>query len=241
MASHHFYVSFQVADDYRVSAAGRHIGDVSLNASMKLEGYLILAGKRWKIIQVDDDRKTVVVEPSPGGRPPHFEPGQASPIHRKIQEMMRDVLAREDVPSYLDEQAKQMLSMARSAAREAGLFHKVFIVDGVDLLWFPWAGTRIQTTLMALGKLGGRLKVAVDGPALRFEKHTEAEVRAAFQAINADFPPSERIAADLVGTDSEKYEPYLSMPLRNQITLARSLDIPGAKAEILKLSMEVSV
>ncbi len=231
--SHQFYVSFQVPEDYRVSCAGRSIGQVAVDGWMKLEGYLILAGKRWKILQVDSERKSIEVEPSPGGRSPQFQPGVSGDIHKIVHKMMQSLLIRKDMPVYLDETAQRMLTTARSSATAAGLGRSGFVNDGSSLLWFPWAGSRTHMTLMALGKMGSRFHVAIDGPALRFEKCTEKQVVAGYRELAGNLPTPEAIASDLVGTDAEKYEPFLSLALQTKVTASRALDLKGAQEVII--------
>ena len=81
MAHHSFYVAFVVEEEYRVNHDGHHIGNVGFVPEVEEEGYLILAGRRWKILAVDHDRRTIAVEPSTGGRVPRFFSGPGGDIH----------------------------------------------------------------------------------------------------------------------------------------------------------------
>jgi hypothetical protein len=47
---------------------GHLIGTVSALPTTGAEGFLILAGRRWKIIEINLDREEILVEPSRGGR-----------------------------------------------------------------------------------------------------------------------------------------------------------------------------
>ena len=79
---HGFYVAFIVHEEYRVNHAGHHIGNIGFVPEFEEEGFLILAGRRWRILDIDHDRKTIIVEPSPGGRVPRFRatrPGYSPP------------------------------------------------------------------------------------------------------------------------------------------------------------------
>ena len=80
---HDFYIAFIVHDEYRVNHAGHHVGNIDFVPEFEEEGFLILAGRRWRILDIDHDRKTIIVEPSPGGRVPSFPldrwPGYSPP------------------------------------------------------------------------------------------------------------------------------------------------------------------
>ena len=71
---HDFYMAFLVHEEYRVTHQGRHIGDVGLPPLLEENPFIILAGRRWKVLDVDQDRRSILVEPSPGGRRPSFLP-----------------------------------------------------------------------------------------------------------------------------------------------------------------------
>ena len=70
--SHDFYVAFIVHEEYRVNHAGHHIGNVAFVPEFEEDRFLILSGRRWKILNIDHDRKAIAVEPSRGGRVPRF-------------------------------------------------------------------------------------------------------------------------------------------------------------------------
>ncbi len=67
--SHDFYVAFVVHEEYRVTEGGRHIGNVG-GPDFEVGTFLILAGRRWRIVNVDHERKVVLVQSAPGGRVP---------------------------------------------------------------------------------------------------------------------------------------------------------------------------
>ena len=69
---HDFYVAFIVQEEYRVNHGGHHIGNVAFVPEFREGEFLILAGRRWRILDIDHDRKAITVEPSPGGRVPRF-------------------------------------------------------------------------------------------------------------------------------------------------------------------------
>lgn len=235
VTSRDFYMAFIVPEEYRVIHSGRHVGNVTSAPDLSVDAYLILAGRRWKILQVDQDRKEILVQPSPAGRTPSFSGMRFSDIHPKIRETMRSLLFRDDVPIYLDPKAKEMLASARAAAREAELSQRSFLKDGPDTIWFPWTGSRIQRTLVGLGKLACGFRVQEEGLALKIEKQTEEAIREAYRKVLANCPSAMNVANELGGLAMEKYEPFLSEDLQALVFAKDYLDLEGAVEQIRRL------
>ena len=101
MRGHDFYVAFVVHEEYRVSDGGHHIGNIGFVVEFEEGKFLILAGRRWLILDIDHERKAIAVRPSPGGRVPHFHLQQGQDIRPRVREMMKALLERPDVPGYL--------------------------------------------------------------------------------------------------------------------------------------------
>ena len=233
--SRDFYMAFIVPEEFRVIHGGRHVGNVTSAPDLSVDSYLILAGRRWKILQVDQDRKEILVQPSPAGRTPSFSGRHFSEIHPKVRETMRSLLFRDDVPIYLDPKAKQMLASARAAAREAELSHRSFLQDGPHVIWFPWTGSRIQRTLIALGRFVGGLQIQEEGIAIKIEKVTVEGVCGAYRKVLENCPTATRLAKELGGLAREKYEPFLSEELQALVFARNYLDLPGAVDLIRRL------
>ena len=231
-----FYMAFIVAEEYRVVHDGRHIGNVTSAPDLGADAYLILAGRRWKVLQVDQDRMEILVQPSPAGRTPSFSGMHFSDLHPKVREMMRSLLFRDDMPVYLDPTAKEMLASGRAAAREADLLHRSFLKDGADVIWFPWTGSRIQRTLAGLGRYFGGLDVVDEGITLTFQKTTEVALRDAYRKILADCPSATKLASKFGSRAREKYEPFLSDELQSLVFAKHCLDVEGAVALIESVS-----
>jgi len=230
-----FYMAFVVPEEFRVIHQGRHVGNVTSAPDLGVDGYIILAGRRWKVLQVDQERMEILVEPSPGGRAPAFSGGGGHDIHPRVREMMRSLLFRDDMPVYLDPTAKEMLANARSAAREADLAHRSFLQDGPDIIWFTWTGSRVQRTLAGLGRYKHGLEVQDEGIALTFEKSSESAVREAYRVFRNDLPDVQELASDYPDRVAEKYEPFLSEELQSQVFASHWLDLDGAMRTIATL------
>jgi len=229
---HDFYVAFVVHEEYRVSDGGHHIGSIAADPTFEPGGFLILAGRRWKIVDVDHERKVISVRPSPGGRVPWFHSDDGRDIHPHVREAMKDLLARTDQPVFLDMTAREMLVQARSTARNSGLLRSPFLQDGPDAIWFTWTGSRIQRTLFGLGEHFGQVKVSDETIALVFSKTTIAHVQDIYRAFLEKCPGAVCLAEKFEGRAREKYEKYLSDDLTAQLFSRERLDMAGALEKI---------
>jgi ATP-dependent Lhr-like helicase len=221
-------MAFVVPEEYRVIHQGRHVGNVTSAPDVSVDQYIILAGRRWRILEVDQERLEILVEPSPGGRLPRFEGRALGDIHPRVREEMKALLFRDISPAYLNPKACQMLADARAAAKEADLASRTFLQDGPDTIWFTWTGSRIQRTLAGLGLYLGGLKVQDEGVALRFEQTAESEVRRLFRGFLENPPGVSVLASKFSERANEKYEPFLSEDLQSQVFASHCLDLEGA-------------
>jgi ATP-dependent Lhr-like helicase len=226
--SRDFYIAFIVPEEYRVTHEGRHIGNLASAPDLAIDGYLILTGRRWKILDVDPGRKVILVEPSSGGRAPAFWGTGGHDIHPAVRERMRSLLLAEEMPIYLDPTAQAMLASARAAAREADLGHQCFVPDGPGTIWFTWAGSRIQRTLAGLGRYSDGMDVHDEGIALAFKKTKEDKIREKYRGFLKVCPDAEELASQFSERAQEKYEPFLSGELQSQVFASHCLDLEGA-------------
>jgi ATP-dependent Lhr-like helicase len=223
-----FYVAFVVREEYRVSHGAHHIGSVAVDPTLEPEGFLILAGRRWKILDIDHERKAISVAPSPGGRVPWFEADDGRDIHPRVREAMKRLVARADLPVFLDMTAREMLVQARLAARDSGLLGGPFLQDGPDAIWFTWTGSRIERTLFGMGQHLGQLKVTDKKIALVFTKTTVAHVQEIYRGFLGGCPDADSLARKFEARAYEKYDRYLSDDLTAHLFARERLDVAGA-------------
>ncbi len=232
---HDFYMAFIIHDQFRVNHAGHHVGNIDFVPEFEEEGFLILAGRRWRILVIDHDRKTIIVEPSPGGKVPSFRSTGGRDIHPCVRQVMKALLQRDELPAYLDMKAREMLLQARSTARDSGLLRDPFLQDGPDAIWFTWTGSRIQRTLSGLGNYSGGLKVVDEGVALVFEKATIAHVQEIYRGFLSNCPDAVSLARQFPHRVVEKYDSYLSDDLTALVFARERLDLDGAVEKIKEL------
>ncbi len=230
-----FYAAFTTAVVYKVLHKGRLIGTVDNlpgSSDSKRQKSLILAGKRWKVLDVDHEKLEVYVDPSEVGVVPKFGGDCTLNVHPKIREKMFEILKDTSIPNYLDQTAQEMLKTARAAAVEAELLVSPFVVNGSKVIWFTWTGSKIHRTLWGLARLTDKLNIeGTDGPycdlTLSFE-NTLDEVIETLPKLMQNPPSLEEIARVFPRQGIEKYDRYLSDNLQTLLFANNLLDFNGS-------------
>jgi ATP-dependent Lhr-like helicase len=243
---HDFYVAFNVNEEYRVTFEGGHIGnivppsslieaDMSASASRNQDDLrIILAGRRWKILAIDQDAREIRVQPSPGGRVVYWPPIEPD-VHPRVRHTMRSILTEDGEIAYLDSKAQKMLAISRRTARDARLLDCALMQDGPDVLWWTWTGTRIQRTLYGLGAFVAGLSVEDHGLLLSFKKTTAKELRSLYSEFAKSSIEPDLLAARFVDLCREKYERFLSPALLARSFARARLDVKGAMDVIAEM------
>jgi ATP-dependent Lhr-like helicase len=230
-----FYSAFASSEDMKVYFKSHLIGTVSAPPGLGGDGYLILAGRRWKVIEIDPEKREILVEPAKGGRLPFFSGKSGADIHPRVRAEMLAVLKSSDLPVYLDEKASEILSFARDFARCSGILDGAIVTDSADTYWFTWTGSRTQRALMGMGRFLGGLDVRDDEIALCFERTSPDAVREKYLKFLATPPDAYSLAMEFPVRVSEKYDIFLPEDIQAKNFARNYLDVEGA----LRLIQEV--
>ncbi|MES0490180.1 MAG: DEAD/DEAH box helicase [Leptospirales bacterium] len=216
-----FYAVFSSPDEWRVLYTGKEIGKIPILASYQIDDKILLAGRMWKIIDIQEEVKSILVLPAGGGKPASF--GNVSfEIHKKVHEKMVEILNSEDIPVFLTENSVNALAEGRlnfnNMKQELGTFFSVF------------QGSRIQSTLALFFK---RIKIISESQEAFFilKKITKEE------AIKKMKIQSEKLStlADYILNEVRykdklmyKYDYLLPNSILSRAYVDRFLDIEGA-------------
>lgn len=223
-----FYAAFDTPEEYRLVTKGRTLGSMPITTVVMVGMYLIFAGRRWRVVSLDEERKVIDLIPAGGGRPPKFI-GTGAPVGDEIREKMLEVYRSDSVPAYLDATARELLREGRQAFREAGLERESLIPSGQGTLVFPWVGDRVMNTLQILF-LDRGLRAENRGVAFHVEGAAPDVVRHQLEVIASAEPADPLALAALVANKRfEKYDSLLSEELLCRDYASRSLDAVGAR------------
>jgi len=236
--SRDFYAAFVSSQDMNVYFKGHLIGMVSAPPGLGGDGYLILAGRRWKIIEVDPEKREILVEPAQGGRLPFFSGKASADIHPHVRAEMLAALNSTAVPNYFDDKAREMLAYAREFACHSGILAGPIVTDGPDTYWFTWTGSRIHRTLLGMGRFWGDLRVRDEDIALCFEQTSRSVVREIFLKFLDTPLDADTLARRFPMRVSEKYDIFLPPDLQAKAFARNNLDVDGATRIIRQTFIE---
>lgn len=216
--------AFRAPLTLRAFSSGEHIGEITLDDKLQTGERLNLGGRRWEIKSLDLKNQTVELIPGPERRKAHFASG-GTPIHSQIHQRMREILEHTTIPIYLDNEARQALTEARSAYRQAKLDHKSLYFQTRAGWIFHWLGDRVSQTLITLLEKQGISSFA-DGPAVRHF----AEAQPLFDALQKISQLDSNQPTNLIseGIPISKFDHLIPEPLLRWEQERHRFDIPAA-------------
>jgi ATP-dependent Lhr-like helicase len=228
-----FYTAFATTEEYRIITAGKTLGTLPIDRPLQENSALIFAGRRWRVMAVDEQRKVIEVRPAPGGRVPAFS-GERGDVHDKVRREMHAVFMGTAMPPFLDATARDLLTEARTHFCLYGLECRSIVPAGAETVIFTWMGDRANDTLAVWLKYLGQI-AQNEGATVRVFA-AEADTMAALRRIASDpIPDPAALAAPVKNKIFEKYDWLLDEPLMNAEYASRKLDVNGTRALVQNL------
>jgi ATP-dependent Lhr-like helicase len=225
--SRDIYTVFATPEEYRVvQVGGRSIGQVPVENPVVPGQFMVLAGRRWRVLEVDVSRKEILVAPASGGNPPRFA-GDPRPPSDAVVAEMRQVYEAVDVPPFLDEQAINLLADARTTFDRLGLRHSRVTRHDGQLLLFPWLGERRQQALL-LSLVRAELEPTPLGLAVGVAANrADGLARELERLANGPPPDPLELARHVKQNVIEKFDLYLGADLLTLAFAREHLDVQG--------------
>ncbi len=235
IVNHHtFYAAFSTEEEFRLIFGGKTLGTLPTSRPLSEGTYIIFAGRRWKIIAVDVQSKTIEVMPAGGGRPPRFDGGYGR-VDDEVRREMQIVYKEADSPAYLDETARMLLKQGRDTYDRLDLAADPIIVAGADCHLFAWRGDRIQDTLALMLRSRG-LEAVNEGLSIWVRNSVQTAVEQQLRELLDGPPPDALELAGRVKTmHRAKWDTLLPPDLLEGDFVSQSLDVPGALGAITRL------
>ncbi|WP_339277863.1 DEAD/DEAH box helicase [Paenibacillus sp. FSL W8-0426] len=237
--NYRFYAVFKDDEEHKVLNGSEEIGSIT---TVPPPGYCFsLAGKLWKVEEVDHKHKSVYVKAAKG-KVDTLWLGAGGDIHTAVIQKMREVLSESAIYPYLSPQAVNRLERARRLARASGLLKQVVIPAGGDSLYvLPWVGSKAFRTLERLMKhnLSGKLSLRSVVPMEPYYFVVSGKVDE--RTLLAEIMSECRMASDasaLLAEDEApylgKYDEFVAPPLIREAFAADGLDLPGLRDGLQK-------
>lgn len=234
-----FYAVFKDDEEHVVYDGSEEIGSIT---TVPPPGYCFtLAGKLWKVEEVDNKHKAVYVKSS-RGKVDTLWVGGGGDIHTRVLQRMRQVLEEHTLYPYLAPGAVNRLERARRLARESGLLTSPVIPAGGDSLFIlPWAGSKQFRTLERLLKhnlhrsMGLRQVVPMEPYYMVVSGRAGAdELLSAIRTELAEMEDAEAILAEGEAPYLGKYDEFVPPELLRRAFATDGLDAAG----LIKALME---
>lgn len=238
VAHYSFYAVFQTPEEFRVVHDGKTLGTLPVDFPLAPGMTIVFSGRRWRILEVHDRDRLILVSPDHAGIPPNFG-GGGGVIHDKVVQRMRTVLVEKTLPAYLDSVAISLLQAARSEFANNRLNQTGLISVGQDnLLIATWRGT-IATTSLGLVLTGMGFEVSVNDGFLDIAapKDAETALEVALHGIaRGSEDLTEIVRPHAAGLGTQKFHPFIGDALLYEDALTEQIDlqtVPQLANEVL--------
>ncbi len=240
--SHEFYPVFSTNREYRIVNEARTLGTYPLDSPIAPGETIIFAGRRWRILEIDDRARVITVKPTRGGKPPYFA-GEGGGIHDHVVQMMRAVLESAETYVYLDQAATELLQSARQAYADLGLSNRSIVSYGDGALVFPWTGTKKLNTL-TLTFMAKDFKASSFGHLIEVQSCDSSGVIAFLREIaDGDVPGVRDLIRKVAKPNIARFDHHLSWDLMTMVTIRERLDFDSlptvAQAVVLRQAAEI--
>lgn len=149
-----FYCAFQTINDYDVIDESKYKILGVVQYLFPINTQFILAGRCWRVNNVDKIKKKIYVTPGRIGGSAFFG-GDGIEIDEIIAKKMREIYISNESYFYLDLEtgAGEFLEQARSFFKTNNLLSQSFLDNGEQINFFTWAGSKVNRTISLIAKL----------------------------------------------------------------------------------------
>ena len=207
-----FYTAFTTPEEFVLAVDGKIIGTLPIDRPISDGSYIIFAGRRWRVLNVDMESKRIDLARSAGGRAPSFG-GTPGVVNDVVRAEMFDLYCGSDVPIYLNAEARTLFEEGRQNFRDQDLNRTAILQDGDNALLFPWAGDIAMDTLAAMCTYEG-IQTEREGICLTARRADAEMLQSLLNRLASSPEPSDReLALGVENKVTEKYHQYLDHAL----------------------------
>lgn len=222
-----FFAAFASPEEFRLLTEGKALGSLPVTHILIPGQFLIFAGRRWRVMDVDLDKKTILVKADKGGSAPLFE-GAGAWVHDQVRQEMRALLSGNAPIRFLDTTAAALLEEARKYYRQANLDKLTLFQQGKDVVLMTWRGDSVNDALRMLLNQHGIMAIN-EGVALRLGTLSQEQAKQALLKIaeNTEIDPV-TILQNAKNIMQEKWDWALPEDILRKSYASLNLDFFGA-------------
>lgn len=244
-----FYAVFKTPEEYRLVAGSKTLGTLPVTTLLLPEQYIIFAGIRWQVKDIDMDKKVIyVVAVQGGGQPPKFDGNGDMSIHDRVRQEMYDILNKGDYRiaigdkkvDFADKTARELFSESLDTFDRCQLRHRPIIDQDGNTYLFTWRGDKVVNALAAL-LMQHDFSTEVYAGVICVHNVDSVKVMRFLQTLaHKPMPTATELAENVPNKMIEKFDEYLPENLLNIGYGAKTFDIDGL-SEWLQLLFEREV
>lgn len=217
-----FYAVFKTPEEYRIVFGLNTIGTLPVTSIILKDQHIIFAGKKWKVQDVDSDKKIISVKKSNGGMPPSFG-GEGLAVHDQIRQEMLNILKNQDYKisvgqhklDFADKVAKSLFKESLCTFNNLDLSNKNIIELDNRIYIFTWLGDKVCNTLKVLLVMNNFLVSCISG-VIEVEQANISMVISFLKSIHANgIPKEEELSKYIEDKEIEKFDEFLEEELIN--------------------------
>lgn len=226
-----FYSVFKTPEEYRIVVEGKTLGTLPIDSMILPDQHIVFGGRRWKVKDVDSEKKTVFVTPAKGGEPPRFG-GSGMGIHDRVRQEMYEIyrsgdhrISVGDVKlEFMDEIGQDLFCEGLKYFRDINLEFDHIVQLGSDVIIVPWMGDKLVNTLVAMLKSSGYEAGAFAG-IIEINNANKSEISECLKSIiSSPIPENTELAMAVKNKQAEKFDHLLPEQLLNTAYGAKAFD-----------------
>ena len=226
-----FYSVFKTPEEYRIVVEGKTLGTLPIDSMILPDQHIVFGGRRWKVKDIDCDKKTIFVTPAKGGRPPKFG-GDGLGIHDRIRQEMYVIYRSGDHRisiadaklDFMDEIGQNLFQEGLKYFRDINLESKRIVQYGDNTYIVPWMGDKLINTLVAMLKYSGYEAGAYAG-IIEINNVNKTKINECLKSIvSSPIPSNTELSRAVKNKQSEKFDHLLPEKLLNVSCGAKAFD-----------------
>ncbi|MBN3051482.1 DEAD/DEAH box helicase [Pectobacterium brasiliense] len=236
-----FYAVFNTPEEFRIVTGSRTLGTVPVDSPLLPDQHIIFGGRRWKVTEIEVEKKVIYVEATKGGQPPQFSGGGMS-VHDVVRQEMLAIYRENDYRiaigskrvDYADATARSLFAEGCDSFKRFNLQNSHFISDGQRSYVLPWMGDKVVNTITAL-LIRSCFKASSFAGVIEIDDASVPTVQHALkQMLFSGLPSESELAADVPEKYLDKYDDYLPESLLAKGYGAKAYDIEGTQIWLQK-------
>lgn len=240
--SYTFYAVFKTPEEFRIVAGSKTLGALPVDSLILKDQHIVFGGRRWKVTDIDEGRKTIYVISTKGGKPPKFN-GSGMSVHDKVRQEMLNIYRMGDYRieaggqkvDFVDSIGKQLFREGADFFKKADIENQPIFQSGKRCYIFSWMGDKIVNTLTVLLIRSGYICSSFGG-VIEVENSNPIDVKNCLLELANSKLPDETDLAGILSIQQkqvEKYDEYLPEALLTEGYGRKAFSSAGAKQWIL--------